>query len=79
MLPPICKHVIQFSSVPQSCPTLHDPMNCIMPSLPGMIITNSNSNTITNSQSLTKPISLGEKNKSDLVQSLFSVVLVTWS
>ena len=24
----------QFSSVPQSCPTLWDPMNCTMPDLP---------------------------------------------
>ena len=24
----------QFSSVPQSCPTLWDPMNCTMPGLP---------------------------------------------
>ena len=25
---------VQFSSVAQSCPTLYDPMNCSMPSLP---------------------------------------------
>ena len=25
---------VQFSSVAQSCPTLHDPMNCSMPGLP---------------------------------------------
>ena len=25
---------VQFSSVPQSCPTLCDPMNCSMPGLP---------------------------------------------
>ena len=28
------KHVYQFSSVAQSCPTLCDPMNCRMPGLP---------------------------------------------
>ena len=27
-------HLVQFSSVAQSCPTLCDPMNCSMPGLP---------------------------------------------
>ena len=27
-------HSVQFSSVAQSCPTLHDPMNCSTPGLP---------------------------------------------
>ena len=31
-LPP--GHLVQFSSVAQSCPTLCDPMNCSMPGLP---------------------------------------------
>ena len=28
------EHLVQFSSVTQSCPTLSDPMNCSMPGLP---------------------------------------------
>ena len=32
--PATAKHVIQFSSVAQSCPTLCDPMNRSVPGLP---------------------------------------------
>ena len=32
--PCISSYLVQFSSVPQSCPTLCDPMNCSTPGLP---------------------------------------------